>query len=290
MIQSRAVTRRSQGSPYASRLVTDLSAERRRRLTHRALPALAGLAVVAAAAGMMVGAALVGGASARPATSPRPGSAATTRRCTDCSTTPRGAPTPRASSAAPTAPPRPPRPCGAWRPATRAESATATVAVPIVLRTRVFGRLRGRAAPARRRGAGDLGAAARVPGPAARRGAHPPQRAGRARATLLSRDGKVLARGPADARSSPLEAIAGSIAGTLAPEETARGARRALRARLPARLAGRAERARAGLREPAGRAAGRRAAGRARGCWPAPGRARRPPCAPRSTPACRRRP
>ena len=36
--------------------MTDLSAERRRRLTHRAAPALAGLAVVAAAAGMMVGA------------------------------------------------------------------------------------------------------------------------------------------------------------------------------------------------------------------------------------------
>ena len=31
----------------------------------------------------------------------------------------------------------------------------------------------------------------------------------------------MLAEGPADARSSPLEAIAGSIAGTLAPEETA---------------------------------------------------------------------
>jgi cell division protein FtsI/penicillin-binding protein 2 len=41
------------------------------------------------------------------------------------------------------------------------------------------------------------------------------------RATLLSQDGKVLARGQVDDRTSPLEAIAGSIAGTLASEETA---------------------------------------------------------------------
>ena len=34
----------------------DLSAERRRRLTHRALPALTALAVVSGAAGMVVGA------------------------------------------------------------------------------------------------------------------------------------------------------------------------------------------------------------------------------------------
>jgi penicillin-binding protein A len=40
------------------------------------------------------------------------------------------------------------------------------------------------------------------------------------RGTLLSRNGKILARGPADARTSPLEAVAGSIAGTLEPEET----------------------------------------------------------------------
>ena len=39
------------------------------------------------------------------------------------------------------------------------------------------------------------------------------------RGTLLSRDGKVLAKGPPDARTSPLEAIAGSIAGTIGADE-----------------------------------------------------------------------
>ena len=62
-------------------------------------------------------------------------------------------------------------------------------------------------------------------GEALARDSEPPERA-----ALLSRDRKVLAEGPADARSSPLEAIAGSIAGTLAPEETA-VERRALYAR-----------------------------------------------------------
>jgi cell division protein FtsI/penicillin-binding protein 2 len=41
------------------------------------------------------------------------------------------------------------------------------------------------------------------------------------RATLLSRNRKVLARGPAGERSSPLTGIADSIAGSMEPEETA---------------------------------------------------------------------
>jgi penicillin-binding protein A len=41
-----------------------------------------------------------------------------------------------------------------------------------------------------------------------------------ARASLLSRDGKVLAEGPADARTSPLGSTATAIAGTLSPAET----------------------------------------------------------------------
>jgi penicillin-binding protein A len=41
------------------------------------------------------------------------------------------------------------------------------------------------------------------------------------RATLRSRDGKVLAEGPADGRTSPLVGIADSIAGRMEPEETA---------------------------------------------------------------------
>jgi penicillin-binding protein A len=95
-----------------------------------------------------------------------------------------------------------------------------SVTVPIVLHTRVFGRVPGElslpvsgervtwgpllAFPGLRRGEG------------LSRRSEPPRRG-----TLLSRNGKVLARGPVDDRSSPLEAIAGSIAGTLAPEETA---------------------------------------------------------------------
>ena len=50
------------------------------------------------------------------------------------------------------------------------------------------------------------------------------------RATLHSRDGKVLAQGPATSRSSPLTGIADSIAGRMEPEETA-AERRALYAR-----------------------------------------------------------
>jgi peptidoglycan glycosyltransferase len=200
--------------------VTDLSAERRRRLTHRAVPALAGLAVVAAAAGMMVGAG-VSSAAQRTARSfteawARQDYRAMYRLLDDASR--------RAYSAR------------EFRRAYRDAAATATVrrvaagdpggehdgtvAVPIVLHTRVFGRLSSElrlpvngervtwgpllAFPGLRRGEGLV------------RRSEPARRA-----TLLSRDGKVLARGQVDDRSSPLEAIAGSIAGTLAPEETA---------------------------------------------------------------------
>jgi peptidoglycan glycosyltransferase len=94
------------------------------------------------------------------------------------------------------------------------------VTVPVVLDTRVFGRLRG-----------DL----RVPVAGERvdwapRLVFPELRVGElltriskpaVRATLRSRDGKVLAAGPADARTSPLVGIADSIAGRMEPEETA---------------------------------------------------------------------
>ncbi|HEX8855261.1 MAG TPA: hypothetical protein VF752_06635, partial [Thermoleophilaceae bacterium] len=40
------------------------------------------------------------------------------------------------------------------------------------------------------------------------------------RASILSRDGKVLAEGPAEARSSPLGSTASAIAGSLGPPET----------------------------------------------------------------------
>jgi peptidoglycan glycosyltransferase len=43
-----------------------------------------------------------------------------------------------------------------------------------------------------------------------------------ARGTILSRDNKVLARGPAAERTSPLGPVSGSIAGSMAPHETER--------------------------------------------------------------------
>jgi hypothetical protein len=209
--------------------VNHLSTERRRRLTHRAIPALALLAVLATGAGMVVG-------SGTPSTDER-----TARDFTEAWE--RGdfrsmyALLDDASRRAHSA--------RDFRLAYRAAAATATargvragepgderdgaVPVPIEVRTRVFGPVRAElllpvdgdrvtwgpllAFPGLRRGEG-----------LARRSV-PPRRG-----TLLSRDGKVLARGRAAARSSPLEAIAGSIAGTLAPEETA-GERSALYAR-----------------------------------------------------------
>ena len=200
--------------------MTDLSAERRRRLTHRAVPALAGLALVAAAAGMMVGA-RVSSAAERTARSFTEAWARQDYRAMyglldDASRRAYSAREFRRAyrDAAATATVRR---VAAGDPAA---STTGPVAVPIVLHTRVFGRLSAElrlpvngervtwgpllAFPGLRRGEGLI------------RRSQPARRG-----TLLSRDGKVLARGPVDDRSSPLEAIAGSIAGTLAPEETA---------------------------------------------------------------------
>ena len=206
-----------------------LSGERRRRLTHRALPALGGLALVAGAAGMVVGSQAQSG-SQRTAGEftqawERGDYDAMYDMLDDAS---REAHTRKQ-----------------FRAAYRRAAATATttgvevgdpqgerkgsVAVPVEVKTRVFGTVRANlrlpvhdeqvtwgpllAFPALRRGE------------ALARASEPPERA-----TLLSRNGKVLAEGPAEARSSPLEAIAGSIAGTLMPEET-RAERRALWAR-----------------------------------------------------------
>jgi penicillin-binding protein A len=203
-----------------------LSVERRRRLTHRALPALGGLALLAAGAGMVVG------------SQAQSGSQRTAREFTEAWE--RG--DYRAMYALLDEASRRVYTQREFRSAYRDAAATATstavdagdpagerngsVAIPVAVRTRVFGTVRARlrfpvhddqvtwrpllAFPGLRRGE------------ALARESEPPERA-----TLLSRDGKVLAEGPADARSSPLEAVAGSIAGTLLPEETA-AERRAL--------------------------------------------------------------
>ena len=108
-----------------------------------------------------------------------------------------------------------------------------------------------------------------APASGSRRNSLPP-----VRATLRSRDRKVLAEGPATSRTSPLVGIADSIAGPHGAAGDAGRARGAVRARLPARLAGRAERARAGLREAPARAARRGAHRGQRACSRGHGRAR----------------
>ncbi|HEX5981008.1 MAG TPA: penicillin-binding transpeptidase domain-containing protein [Thermoleophilaceae bacterium] len=206
-----------------------LSGERRRRLTHRALPALGGLALVAGGAGMVVG------------SQAQSGSQRTAAEFTQAwERGDYGAMYGMLDDAS-----REVHSREEFRAAYRDAAATATatgiragdpegerngsIAVPVEVKTRVFGTLRANlrlpvhdeevtwgpllAFPGLRRGE------------ALARESQPPERA-----TLLSRNEKVLAEGPADARSSPLEAVAGSIAGTLMHEET-RAERRALWAR-----------------------------------------------------------
>jgi penicillin-binding protein A len=200
--------------------VTDRSDEQRRRFSHRALPALGGLAVVSLAAGLAFGAGAQSGGERTAAdfaaawergdyramhamldaASRRAHSLAEFRRAY------------REAAATATA--------TSVRAGEPGDESNGTITVPVEVRTRVFGRLRSEL----RVPVSDekvtwgplLAFPGLRPGEALSRLSRPPERG-----TLLSRDDKVLAEGPADARSSPLEAIAGSIAGTLAPEETA---------------------------------------------------------------------
>jgi peptidoglycan glycosyltransferase len=220
-------------SPERRRRLTDrglprligLSAERRRRLTHRALPALGGLALVAGGAGLVVG-------SQAQSSSQRTAGQFTEAwergdydamygMLDDAS--------------------REVHSAREFRTAYRRAAATATatgieagdpegerdgsVAVPIAVRTRVFGTIRAHLRlPVHEEQVtwGPLLAFPGLrPGEGLARDSEPPERA-----PLLSRNGKVLAEGPTAARSSPLD-VAGSISGTLAPEDTA-AERRAL--------------------------------------------------------------
>jgi penicillin-binding protein A len=199
--------------------MTSLSTERHRRLTHRAFPALGALAVVALGAGLVFGAATPSGAE-RVAGDfgeawERGDYGAMHTLLDDASR--------RAHS------------LSEFRRAYREAAATATatgvsvggasderdgvVVLPVDVSTRVFGRVRADLllpVNGERVTWGPLLAFPGLrPGEGLSRGSDPP-----VRGTLLSRDGKILAKGPPDARTSPLDAIAGSIAGTLAPEET----------------------------------------------------------------------
>ncbi len=94
------------------------------------------------------------------------------------------------------------------------------VRVPVAVRTRIFGRVAGELlVPVREERVEwrpELVFPGLREGERLTRGIEAPRR-GR----LLSRDGKVLAQGPAEARTSPLVGIADSIAGSMQPEETA---------------------------------------------------------------------
>jgi peptidoglycan glycosyltransferase len=200
--------------------VNQLTSERRRRLTHRALPALGGLAGVALLAGALVGSSMTS-ASERTAQD-----FAEAWERDDL----------RAMHALLTDEAQRRYPFKRFRAAYRRAAATATqtaieaeepsgerdgeLVLPVVVETHVFGRQ-----------AGELLVPVseervewepRLVFPELRRDERltrrsvPPERA-----TLLSRNRRVLAEGPAGARSSPLVGIADSIAGSMEPEETA---------------------------------------------------------------------
>ena len=207
----------------------ELAPERRRRLIFRALPAVGVIAVIAFAAGLMVG-------SGTPSTAERTaGRFAQAWQRADL----------RAMHAMLDARSRSSYPLPAFRRAYQRSAATATtirvaagepegerdgsVVVPMSMQTRVFGRVRARLLVPVRDDHVSWTPSLTFPGvPAGERlsrQSRPP-----VRASLLASNGEVLAKGPATARSSPLGGLAASIAGILEPEQT-----RADRDRLSAR-------------------------------------------------------
>jgi hypothetical protein len=209
--------------------VIDLSSERRRRLTHRALPAIGGLAALALAAGAVVGS-FAASADERAASD----FAEAWERSDE-----------RAMYALLSGSARSTYPFARFRRAYRRAADTATlvaiaagdpegarggsIVVPMTLRTRLFGLQRGELLVPVKDERIEWEPRLVFPelreGERLRRESVPPERA-----TLLSRNGRVLAEGPAEARSSPLVGIADSIAGGMEPEET-RAERQALYAR-----------------------------------------------------------
>jgi penicillin-binding protein A len=209
--------------------VTQLNTERRRRLTHRALPAVGGLAALALAAGALVGSLAASGDERTAADFAEAWERGDERAMYGL-----------LSDSA-----RSSYPFERFRRAYRRAAGTATlvglaaadpdgsregsVVVPVTMRTRVFGRVRRDLLVPVEQERVEWRPRLVFPGlrdsERLRRDSVPPERA-----TLLSRNGKVLAEGPAEARSSPLVGIADSIAGSMEPEET-REEREALYAR-----------------------------------------------------------
>jgi penicillin-binding protein A len=203
--------------------VIDLPAQRRRRLTHRGLPALVGLAALALGVGFVVGS-LPSGAER----TTRDFGRAWQRGDIDAMYDLLGGGSRSRYSKA------------AFQQAYRQAAATATATrvrvgspkgttLPVVVRTRIFGPVRGKLRlpvaedhvdwepqmtfPGVRRGEG------------LRRRSFPPDRA-----ALLSRGGRVLAEGPAHARRSPIVGVGAQVGGSVEPEKTKVG-RRAVYAR-----------------------------------------------------------
>jgi penicillin-binding protein A len=200
--------------------VNSIPPARRRRLTHRALPTLGGLAAVSLIAGLLVGA---GTESAAERTASRFADAWQEGDY-------------RAMHRLLTPDSRARHPLPAFRRDYEGAAATATarrieagdpagthgdaVAVPVTVDTRVFGALRGNVeipvSGEQVTWSPRLVFPELAPGERLTRASLPAKRA-----TIRSRDGKVLAEGAAPSRTSPLVGIADSIAGRMEPEETA---------------------------------------------------------------------
>jgi len=198
--------------------VKSIPPERRRRLTHRAIPALSSLAAVSLIAGGIVG------SSTRSSAERVAGDFTDAWERGDM----------RAMHDLMSAESRARFPVERLRRAYRRAAATATmteldagdpeaaddgeVTVPVVVDTRVFGSLRGDLTVPVTGESVDWDPRLVFPelraGERLTRVSAPP-----VRATLRSDDGKVLAEGPADARTSPLLGIADSIAGRMEPQE-----------------------------------------------------------------------
>jgi penicillin-binding protein A len=200
--------------------VNQLTTERRRRLTHRTIPVLGGLAALALAGGVIVGSAVDSGAESTARAFGRAWERGDYGRMRELLT-------PEARSRWTEA-----RLRRAYSRAAATATATAVhvgsprgesdgaVRLPVEVRTRVFGTVRGEVlVPVDDKAvawAPQLVFPSLAPGEALTRTEDPPPR-GR----ILSRDRKVLAQGPARSRSSTLGPLAGSIAGRVEAGGTA---------------------------------------------------------------------
>ena len=239
MTQSSGVTGRGRvaarrGLPSALRAsipwlpVNELASERHRRLTHRALPALAGSALL-----RWRGLAGRGAARVRRRARARVRRGLGARRLRgDARAAERRAqrryPLARSGRAYRRAPPRPPP--RESPSASRRASATAPCALPVAVRTRVFGAVRGRAARAGRRRSGSTGRRAGLPRPARGRAPHAPERAAARGRRSCRSTARCWPEGPASARSSPLGASPPRSRARWSPRRPPRSARPSTRA------------------------------------------------------------